>query len=108
MAFSVSLIWHVAPEAAIGGLLALVQSGDRICLDAVARRLELLVSDNELAPGAGQRYNCLSPRQRGAIVNYFMTMWHRRRVALILIFYKVSIQPMLTRGCDGVCGLCRI
>ena len=29
--------------------LALVQSGDRICLDAAARRLELLVSDDELA-----------------------------------------------------------
>jgi dihydroxy-acid dehydratase len=28
---------------------ALVQNGDRICLDAAARRLELLVSDDELA-----------------------------------------------------------
>jgi dihydroxy-acid dehydratase len=44
-----TIILHVAPEAAIGGPLALVQNGDRICLDAAARRLELLVSDDELA-----------------------------------------------------------
>jgi dihydroxy-acid dehydratase len=44
-----TIILHVAPEAAIGGPLALVESGDRICLDAAARRLELLVSDDELA-----------------------------------------------------------
>ena len=29
-----TIILHVAPEAAIGGPLALVQTGDRICLDA--------------------------------------------------------------------------
>ena len=44
-----TIILHVAPEAAIGGPLALVQTGDRICLDAAGRRLELLVSDEELA-----------------------------------------------------------
>ncbi|MEL0290721.1 MAG: dihydroxy-acid dehydratase, partial [Alphaproteobacteria bacterium] len=44
-----TIILHVAPEAAIGGPLALVQTGDRICLDAAGRRLELLVSDEEMA-----------------------------------------------------------
>ena len=43
-----TIILHVAPEAAIGGPLALVQTGDRICLDATGRRLELLVSDEEM------------------------------------------------------------
>ena len=44
-----TIILHVAPEAAIGGPLALVQTGDSICLDAAGRRLELLVSDEEMA-----------------------------------------------------------
>jgi dihydroxy-acid dehydratase len=42
-------VLHVAPEAYVGGPLALVQDGDRITLDVPARRLELLVSDEELA-----------------------------------------------------------
>jgi L-arabonate dehydrase len=42
-------VLHVAPESAIGGPLALVRSGDRIELDVVARRLELLVDEAELA-----------------------------------------------------------
>jgi dihydroxy-acid dehydratase len=33
---------------ALGGPLALVRSGDRICLDAAARRIDLLVDDDEL------------------------------------------------------------
>lgn len=40
---------HVAPEAAVGGALALVRDGDRIRLDVPARRLDLLVSPDELA-----------------------------------------------------------
>jgi dihydroxy-acid dehydratase len=43
-----ALIVHAAPEAAIGGTLALVQDGDEIELDISARRLELKVSDEEL------------------------------------------------------------
>ncbi|WP_339802296.1 IlvD/Edd family dehydratase [Paenibacillus sp. FSL R5-0744] len=44
-----ALIVHAAPEAAVGGTLALVQDGDEIELDISARRLELKVSDEELA-----------------------------------------------------------
>ncbi len=42
-------VLHVAPEAAAGGPLALVQDGDMIELDVEARRLHLEVSDAELA-----------------------------------------------------------
>jgi dihydroxy-acid dehydratase len=44
-----TVILHVAPEAAVGGPLALVHDGDRIRLDTVARRLDLLVGEPELA-----------------------------------------------------------
>jgi dihydroxy-acid dehydratase len=41
-------IGHVAPEAAAGGPIALVQDGDRIRLDLTARTLDLLVEPAEL------------------------------------------------------------
>ena len=41
-------VLHVAPEAAVGGPLALVKTGDRIALDVEARTLDLLVDDDEL------------------------------------------------------------
>lgn len=43
-----TVVLHVAPEAAVGGPLALVHNGDRIALDVEARRLDLLVEDAEL------------------------------------------------------------
>ncbi|MEP7206059.1 MAG: L-arabinonate dehydratase [Casimicrobiaceae bacterium] len=44
-----TVVLHTAPEAAAGGPLALVQSGDIIELDVPNRRLHLQVSDEELA-----------------------------------------------------------
>ena len=43
------VVGHVAPEAAVGGNIALVQEGDSITIDANARLLQLNVSDAELA-----------------------------------------------------------
>ncbi|MCZ7659605.1 MAG: dihydroxy-acid dehydratase [Xanthobacteraceae bacterium] len=44
-----TIVLHVTPEAAVGGPLALVATGDRIRLDVGARSLELMVEDAELA-----------------------------------------------------------
>jgi len=44
-----AIVLHVTPESALGGTLGLVRNGDRIRLDVPARKLELLVSDAELA-----------------------------------------------------------
>jgi dihydroxy-acid dehydratase len=43
------VVGHVAPEAAVGGAIALVEEGDSITIDADARLLQLNVSDEELA-----------------------------------------------------------
>lgn len=43
-----TIILHVSPEAADGGPLALVQTGDRIRLDAPGRSLTLLVDGDEM------------------------------------------------------------
>jgi dihydroxy-acid dehydratase len=42
-------IGHVSPEAASGGLIALVRDGDQIAIDIPARSIRLDVSDDELA-----------------------------------------------------------
>ena len=42
-------IGHVSPEAAVGGPIALVEEGDRILIDIPNNKLEVLVSDEELA-----------------------------------------------------------
>jgi dihydroxy-acid dehydratase len=41
-------VGHVAPEAADGGPVALVQDGDRIRLDVSSKTLDLVVDDDEL------------------------------------------------------------
>ncbi|MEU5261336.1 dihydroxy-acid dehydratase [Amycolatopsis sp. NPDC021455] len=42
-------VGHISPEAAAGGLIGLVENGDRILLDVHERRLELLVDESVLA-----------------------------------------------------------
>jgi dihydroxy-acid dehydratase len=42
-------IGHIAPEAYVGGLIAMVKEGDRISIDIPGRRLDLLVPDEEIA-----------------------------------------------------------
>ena len=63
-------IGYVSPESFVGGPLALVENGDRIRIDAVARRMDLLVDDGELA----RRREAWTPRQprhrAGALAKY--------------------------------------
>lgn len=42
-------VLHVAPESAVGGPLALLRTGDWVTLDIATRRLDMQVSDEELA-----------------------------------------------------------
>jgi dihydroxy-acid dehydratase len=44
-----TVVLHVAPEAAAGGPLALVRTGDVVTLDVAARQIDVEVSDDELA-----------------------------------------------------------
>jgi dihydroxy-acid dehydratase len=63
-------VGHVAPEAFVGGPIALVQEGDEIVIDAANRRLDLLVDDAELE----RRRAAWSPPppryERGALAKY--------------------------------------
>ncbi len=60
-----TVVLHVAPEAAAGGPLALVEHGDFIELNVAARRLHLAVSDDELARRRARWQPPVSPYERG-------------------------------------------
>ncbi|WP_017660220.1 dihydroxy-acid dehydratase [Baaleninema simplex] len=64
------VVGHVAPEAAVGGNIALVEEGDTITIDAHQKLLHLHVSDEELA----KRREAWKPREpryrRGVLAKY--------------------------------------
>lgn len=64
------VVGHVAPEAAVGGTIALVQEGDEITIDADRNLLELCIEETEL----GQRRAAWKPPQpryrRGVLAKY--------------------------------------
>ncbi len=64
------IVGHVTPEAQEGGPIALVQSGDRVTVDAEQRRIDMEVSDEELAR---RRQNWVAPAlkaTRGTLYKY--------------------------------------
>lgn len=63
-------VGHIAPEAFVGGPIALVEDGDEIVIDADARRIEVLVDDAVLAE---RRARWVQPAYRytqGALAKY--------------------------------------
>jgi dihydroxy-acid dehydratase len=64
------MVGHIAPEAAVGGPIAVVQDGDDITVDAAKRRLELHVSDDEITKRLA-RWTPPSPHYTsGALAKY--------------------------------------
>jgi dihydroxy-acid dehydratase len=78
------VVGHVAPEAFVGGPIALIENGDTITIDAHKRLIQLNVSDKELAArrrkwtppkarytrGVLAKYTALvSPASRGAVTD---------------------------------------
>jgi dihydroxy-acid dehydratase len=66
-----TIVLHVTPEAAVGGPLGLVQSGDRIRLSVAGRRLDLLVPEDELA-----RRRAASPAPPPAPARGYAKLYH--------------------------------
>jgi dihydroxy-acid dehydratase len=64
------VVGHVAPEAAVGGTIALVEEGDSITIDAKQRLLQLNISEKDMA----QRRAAWQPPQaryrRGVLAKY--------------------------------------
>ena len=65
-----AVVLHVSPESAVGGTLALVETGDMIELDVEKRRLHLDVSDETLARRRAQWKAPTPPSDRGWVKLY--------------------------------------
>jgi len=67
------VVGHVAPEAFVGGAIALIQEGDRIAIDAEQRLLQLQVGDEELARRRA-RWTPPPPRYTRGVLAKFATL----------------------------------
>ena len=66
-----TIVLHVTPDAASGGPLALVRDGDRIRLSVAARRIDLLVDEEELKRRRAELPPSPAPPTRGYQKLYF-------------------------------------
>lgn len=66
-------IGHVAPEASVGGPIALVEEGDKISIDIEERKLELLVEDSELEERR-EKWEKPEPRVKKGYLNVYSQM----------------------------------
>jgi dihydroxy-acid dehydratase len=64
------MVGHVAPEAMLGGPIALVKEGDQIAIDTARNRIDLLVSKSELKKRL-KKWKPIKPHYRtGALAKY--------------------------------------
>ncbi len=68
------IVGHVVPEAQEGGPLALVQDGDEVTLDAVNNRLDMKVSDTELAARKSAWRAPALKAKRGTLFKYIQNV----------------------------------
>ncbi|BAQ60281.1 dihydroxy-acid dehydratase [Geminocystis sp. NIES-3708] len=64
------VVGHVAPEAAVGGNIALVKEGDSITIDAHEKLLQINISDEELAQRR-QQWQQPQPRYRRGVLGKY-------------------------------------
>jgi dihydroxy-acid dehydratase len=68
------MVGHVAPEAAKGGPIAAIREGDEICLDVEARRLDVALSDEEIARRVAEYRSPPPLYERGVMAKYAATV----------------------------------
>lgn len=80
------VVGHVAPEAAVGGTIALVQEGDSITIDATSRLLQLNVSEEELAHRRAQWHPPTPRYTQGTLAKYAKLVSSSSRGAVTDLF----------------------
>lgn len=68
------IIGHVTPEAQVGGTIALLRDGDRITIDAESNRIDVALSDAELAQRKAAWQAPPFKARRGTLYKYIKTV----------------------------------
>jgi dihydroxy-acid dehydratase len=63
-------VGHVAPEAATGGPIAAIREGDEVTIDVDERRLDVALSDEEIAARVAEYEPKVSPDATGVLAKY--------------------------------------
>jgi len=64
------IVGHITPEAQEGGPIALVETGDKITIDADSRRIDVALSDEELAERRSRWQSPPYKATRGTLYKY--------------------------------------
>ncbi|MEE4111115.1 MAG: dihydroxy-acid dehydratase, partial [Halieaceae bacterium] len=80
------VVGHVAPEAFAGGLIALVENGDSITIDAHTLRLELHVDDDEIARRRAAWQKPAPRYTRGVLAKFAMNAASASRGAVLDLY----------------------
>jgi dihydroxy-acid dehydratase len=95
------MVGHIAPEAALGGPIGLVEEGDEIVVDVDAKRLDLAVAPNVLARRAAH-WSPPQPRYAGGVMAKYAALVSSaslgavttgRRMAAALIMAEPAASP---------------
>jgi dihydroxy-acid dehydratase len=76
------MIGHVAPEAAKGGPIAAIEEGDQVTVDIDNRRIDVDLSDDEIAKRVATYESPKSPFGRGVMEKYAATVSSASRGAV--------------------------
>ncbi len=71
-------IGHVSPEAAVGGMIALLRDGDKITIDAVSGKIDVELSESEVASRKASWVARENDYQSGALWKYAQTVGSAR------------------------------
>ena len=100
---------HLAPEAARGGPIAAVRDGDEITIDVDARRLDVALSDEQIAERLAVYTPPPNPDVTGVWAKIRPASWERLRRGAVTLGYatgaaRLSPRPALHLRLLGACG----
>lgn len=68
------LVGHVSPEAQVGGMIALLENGDKIIIDAINNTMNVDLTDNEIADRKSKWVAPAQKATRGTLKRYVKTV----------------------------------
>jgi dihydroxy-acid dehydratase len=68
------MVAHIAPEAALGGAIAVVRDGDMVSIDVHSRRIDVELDDAEIAARLAEWQRPPNPYATGVFAKYAATV----------------------------------